>query len=640
MSWLDGMIEDNEARSQDQRLERTADKLAPGVFTGSLSTIGPNLLRGAIEGGRAIQSTALQLGSLAVESDLAIGSSYAPDDGQLADQQQFRETQARDIGEKTAKSVMDLRPDPTEVGLVGQILGEAAAVLPRTIAGAVAAGPVGAAVAAGAPAGFSSKQVGMAEGLDETTATQKGLIDAATMGIGAVLPAAKFVKPLLGDVSIAVGANVGLGMAGRGATAALLDSNGYHAQAAQYKVMDGTALATDAIMGLAFFGIGRAQFRRPTARQIDAALTERTNQHADVETAPGAPVDPRSAMAHQDAVRAVINQLQRGEPVVLPESIHSAQFLREGDPTPTMKPAPDVALVTARQDLEPTLRIELEQEAAGILPNVKDVKTELSSVARSLEGLDDTFRARAKEFQQQGQTRKQAESSARQAIEAERLDLSDRQASLNEALGGNRSAEQARADLNALDRGEVPQRFQDRITQRADTIAKGFDKNPLSAGVAEANTKLTMAQIARQEITRILDDIERADPTLQAKPLDIGPPRDATKSASDATQPGKNATQPAKTVTSAPENATSAPKDATRPAGESADVDPVVQVADEILARVEDMRISTGAMDADGNPITVSARELLASADADIVRAQQDAKGFAAAAACFLQRGL
>ncbi|MDW8840077.1 hypothetical protein ORA50_07505 [Pseudomonas carnis] len=640
MSWLDGMIEDNEARSQDQRLERTADKLAPGVFTGSLSTIGPNLLRGAIEGGRAIQSTALQLGSLAVESDLAIGSSYAPDDGQLADQQQFRETQARDIGEKTAKSVMDLRPDPTEVGLVGQILGEAAAVLPRTIAGAVAAGPVGAAVAAGAPAGFSSKQVGMAEGLDETTATQKGLIDAATMGIGAVLPAAKFVKPLLGDVSIAVGANVGLGMAGRGATAALLDSNGYHAQAAQYKVMDGTALATDAIMGLAFFGIGRAQFRRPTARQIDAALTERTNQHADVETAPGAPVDPRSAMAHQDAVRAVISQLQRGEPVVLPDSIHSAQFLREGYPAPTMKPAPDVALVAARQDLEPTLRIELEQEAAGILPNVKDVKTELSSVARSLEGLDDTFRARAKEFQQQGQTRKQAESSARQAIEAERLDLSDRQASLNEALGGNRSAEQARADLSALDRGEVPQRFQDRITQRADTIAKGFDKNPLSAGVAEANTKLTMAQIARQEITRILDDIERADPTLQAKPLDIGPPRDATKSASDATQPGKNATQPAKTVTSAPENATSAPKDATRPAGESADVDPVVQVADEILARVEDMRISTGAMDADGNPITVSARELLASADADIVRAQQDAKGFAAAAACFLQRGL
>lgn len=634
MSWLDGMVEDNEARSQDQRLGRTADKLAPGVFTGALSTIGPNLLRGAIEGGRTVQSTALQLGSLAIESDLAIGSSYAPDNGQVADQQQFRETQARDIGEATAKSVMGLRPDPSEVGMVGQILGEASAVLPRTVIGAIAAGPVGAAVAAGAPAGFSSKQVGMAEGLDESTATQKGLIDSATMGIGAVLPAAKFVKPLLGDVSIAVGANVGLGMAGRGATASLLESNGYHSQAAQYKVMDGTALATDAIMGLAFFGIGRANFRRPTARQVDAALTERTNQHADVETAPGAPIDPRSAMAHQDAVRTVIDQLQRGEPAVLPDSIHSAQFLREADSSPKMAPSKDVALATARQDLEPKLRVELEQEAAGILPNVKDVKAELSTVAQSLATLDDTFKARAKEFQQQGQGRKQAEQSARQAIEAERLDLSDRQASLNEALSGNRSAEQARADLNTLDRGEVPQRFQDRIAQRADTIVKGFDKKPLAAGVAEANTKLTMAQIARQEITRILDDIERADPTLQPKALDIPEPKAMPKA--DAAAP-KGESPPGGKPTMA-KNVT-VESDAAKPAGESGTADPVVQVADEILARVEDMRIATGAMDADGNPITVSARELLASADADIAKATQDAKGFAAAATCFLQRG-
>ncbi len=639
MSWLDGMIEDGEARSQDQRLDRTADKLAPGVFTGSLRTIGPNLLRGAIEGGRTIQSTALQLGSLAIESDLAIGSSYSPDDGQLADQQQFRETQARDIGENTAKSVMDLRPDPTEVGIVGQILGEAAAVLPRTVIGAVAAGPVGAAVAAGAPAGFSSKQVGVAEGLDESTATQKGLIDAATMGIGAVLPAAKFVKPLLGDVSIAVGANVGLGMAGRGATSALLESNGYHAQAAQYKVMDGTALATDAIMGLAFFGIGRTNFRRPTTAQVDAALTERTNQHADVDTAPGAPIDPRSAMAHQDAIRTAIDQLQRGEPVVLPDNIHSAQFLRTTEESSVVAPSRDSALATARQDLEPKLRIELEQEAAGILPNVKDVKAELTTVARSLDALDSSFKARAKEFQQQGQSRKRAEQSSRQAIEAERLDLSDRQASLNEALGGNRSAEQARADLNTLDRGDIPQRFQDRIGQRADSIVKGFDKNPLSAGVAEANTKLTMAQIARQEITRILDDIERAEPTLQPKALDIGTSKDVEKPEVAPVTGGKpDGKSASETVTTPDKPGPSVVSDAGKPGNEAAD--PVTQVADEILSRTDDMRIATGAMDEDGNPITVSAREMLANADAEIARAQQDSKGFAAAAACFLQRGL
>lgn len=638
MSWLDGMVEDNEAASQDQRLERTAEGLQPGAFTGALSTIGPGLLRGGLEAGAAVESGFSSLWQTGLDTAASM-LLPEPKFGGTANVTSAEESSQETLGQGTAAEVMRLRPDPVEVGMVGQILGEAAAVLPRAVVGTVLAGPAGTAIAAGAPAGYSGKQVGIAEGLDPETATKKGLIDAATVGIGAALPAARFVKPLLGDLGIAVGANVGLGMAGRGATAALLDSNGYHAQAEQYKVMDGTALITDAVLGAAFFGLGRASMRRPTTAQVDAALTERTTQHADIDTAPGAPINPRSAMVHQDAIRTAIDQISRGEPVVLPDSIHSAQFLREADFAPTMKPAPDVALATARQDLEPTLRIELEQEAAGILPNVKDVKAELSSVARSLEALDGSIKARAKEFQQQGQSRKQAEQSARQAIEAERLDLSDRQASLNESLGGNRSAEQDRADLNALDRGEVPQRLQDRISQRADTIVKGFDKKPLSAGVAEANTQLTMAQIARQEITRILDDIERAEPTLQAKPLDIGQPRAATKPATDATKPGKDATQTAKTVTSAPENATSTANDAARPAGDSADADPVVQVADEILARVDDVRISTGAMDEDGNVITVSAKELMASADADIARAQQDSKGFAAAAACFLQRG-
>src|SRR5690606_41297519 len=105
---------------------------------------------------------------------------------------------------------------------------------------------------------------------------------------------------------------------------------------------------------------------------------------------------------------------------------------------------------------------------------------------------------------------------------------------------------------------------------------------------------------ARPERARTLQDMERADPTLQAEPRGIGRPLDATKAASDATKPGKKATQQAKTVTSAPENATATPKDATQSAGESSAADPVVQVADEILSRIEDMRISTGAMDADG----------------------------------------
>lgn len=636
MSWLDGMVDEGEAISQDQRLGRTTERPQPGAFTGALDVIGPNLLRGGLEAGSAIESgfSSLWQSGLDVAADVLLPE---PKFGGKPDVTSAERSSQETLGQGTAQQVMELRPDPAEVGMVGQILGEAAAILPRTVAAAAMAGPVAGAVAAGGPAGYASKQVGMAEGLDESTATLKGVIDAATIGVGAVLPAARFVGPVLGDAAIAVGANVGLGMAGRGATAALLEGGGYTAQAAQYRAMDGTAIATDAILGAAFFGIGRMGMRRPTTEQVDAALAERTFQHADIDTAPGAPINPRSAVAHQDAIRTAIGQLQRGEPVVLPESIHSAQFLRTIEESSVVAPSRDMVLATARQDLGPTVRLELEQEAAGILPNVRDIKTELATVARTLEGLDDTFRARAREFQQQGQGRKRAEASARESIQAERLELSDRQATLTDSLAGNRSAELARADLAAMDRGETPQRLQDRIDQRADAIAKSFDKSPLAAGVADGNTKLTMAQIARQEITRILDDIERAEPTLQAKPLDIGQPRAATKPATDATQNGKIATEPAETSTSSAENATSTQKDASKPAAGSAD--PEVQVAEEILSRMDDMRLATGAFDEDGKPVTVSARELLAEVDAEIQAAQQDAKGFAAAATCFLQRG-
>lgn len=638
MSWLDGMVEENEALSQNERLGRTADKPAPSAFTGSLDVLGPSLLRGGLEAGAAVESgfsSLWQTGLDAAANVLLPEPKFGGKPNVTSAEESSQET----LGQGTAQAVMDLRPDPAEVGVVGQILGEAAAVLPRTVVGTVLAGPVGAGLAAGGPAGYASKQVGMAEGLDESTATLKGVIDAATVGVGAVLPAARFVKPLLGDAAIAVGANVGLGMAGRGATAELLDGGGYHAQAAQYRAMDGTAIATDAILGAAFFGIGRAGLRRPTTEQVDAALSERTYQHADIDTAPGAPINPRSAVAHQDAIRTAIGQLSRGEPVVLPESIHSAQFMRTAEESSVVAPTRDVALATAKQDLEPALRMQLEQEAAGILPNVKDVRAALSTLKQSIDGLDDTFRARAKEFQAQGQSRKRAEQSARQAIDAERLELSDRQSALNDSLTGNRTAEQARADLNTLARGELPDRFQGRVSQRADSIVQGFEKKPLAAGVAEANTRQTMAQVAQQEIRRILDDIERAEPTLQAKPLDIGRPVDAPTAGKNAQDPAKNASEPAKVATTGGKDASATPKDAAPSKGEQADADPVVQVADEILSRMDDMRLSTGALDADGNPITVSARELMAQADADIVRAQEESRGFAAAAACFLQRG-
>lgn len=633
MSWLDGAIEEGEARSQAQRLDFTTELPKPGAFTGAVDVLGPGLARGGLEASSVIESGFSSLWQTGLNA--AAGALLPePKFGGTPNVTSAEESSQETLGQGTAQAVMELRPDPAEVGVVGQILGEAAAILPRTVAGTIVAGPIGGAVAAGAPAGYSSKQVGMAEGLDESTATLKGVLDATTVGIGAIMPAARFVGPVLGDAAIAVGANVGLGAAGRGLTAQLLEGGGYTAQAAQYRAMDGTAMATDAILGAAFFGIGRAGMRRPTTQQVDAALTERTAQHFDVDTAPGAPINPRSAVAHQEALKAAIDQLQRGEPVVLPESIHAADFLRSVDDAPPIAPSRDQALASAREDLSPKLRVELEQEAAGILTNVKDIRAELGTVAKSLAAIDDTFRERAKAFQAEGQSRKRAEASARQAIEAERLDLTDRQAALNDHLVGNRTAELARADLAALDRGEMPKRFDGRLGLRADAITKGFEKTPLAAGVSVANKQVTMAQVARQEISRILDDLERAEPTLQAKTLDIGTSKDVAKP--EVAAP-KGESPPGGKPTSA-KNAL-VESEPGKPGSGATDADPTIQVADEVLSRMEDMRLATGALDEEGNPVTVSARELLAEADADIARAQEESKGFAAAAACFLQRG-
>lgn len=638
MSWLDGLVDEGEALSQTQRLDTTTEQLAPGFFTGSLDVIGPGLLRGGLEAGAAVEAgfSSLWTGALEGAAGLLLPE---PKFGGKVDVTSAERSSQETLGEGTAEMVQALRPDHASVGLAGQVIGEAAAILPRTAAAAVFGGPVAGAVAAGAPAGYSSKRVGMAEGLDESTATLKGVIDASVVGVGAVLPIARFVGPAVGDFAIAVGANVALGASGRGLTGKLLEGSGYTVQAEQYKAMDATAMTVDAVLGAAFFGIGRAAMRRPTTEQIQAALTENNAQHFDVGTAPGAATTPASAVAHQEALRTAIDQISRGEPVTLPESIHSAEFLRAGDELLPIAPSRAELLTSARMDVEPVIRAELEQQAAGIVPNVKDLKTELATLQRTVDNLDATFRERAKAFQEQGQPRKKAEASARREIAAEREQVTQRQAAINGSLNTNRSAEQARADLAAIERGELPKAFEERVSARADEITQGFQRKPLADGVVEGNRQ-SISQIARQEISRILDDLDRLEARPEPTALDIGRPVDATTPAKDGSQPAKSATQ-------ARENAPAAPKDAAarqteqQPAG-SADAanDPSVQVANEIMARVDDIQLPTGAIDADGKPVTVSARQLLAEADADIQRAQQDANGFAAAAACFLQRGV
>lgn len=64
-----------------------------------------------------------------------------------------------------------------------------------------------------------------------------------------------------------------------------------------------------------------------------------------------------------------------------------------------------------------------------------------------------------------------------------------------------------------------------------------------------------------------------------------------------------------------------------------------VAAVKEVLAE-QDIPVATGELDADGNPVVRSGREVMAEAEAGIRKAEEDGKGFEAAVNCFLTRGL
>ena len=71
-----------------------------------------------------------------------------------------------------------------------------------------------------------------------------------------------------------------------------------------------------------------------------------------------------------------------------------------------------------------------------------------------------------------------------------------------------------------------------------------------------------------------------------------------------------------------------------------AGIDPALPaLLDAVAAGERDLQVPTGAINEDGTPVTVSARELLAEADAEIAQAANDSKGFLAAALCALRFG-
>lgn len=647
MSFVGDLAFDDQRALEQDALENPATApIEPSFWDGGLDAVGSGVLRGGFEAAATVEAgfNNMLIGGMDAAADLLLPEPRNDGDPDVAaGERSLQAEQAR----ANAELIGQLRPSAQTTGLAGQILGELAAVVPRTAGGFAAGGPLGGALAAGAPAGYSGTVLAEADGVDPRTAVQKGLIDAATYGVGALLPAARIFRAAAPDVAATVGANVGLGMAARGGTAALLESRGYTQQAQQYRALDGTAMAIDALLGGAFWGLGRAMTRAASPETIDAALAGNNGLHAQHGTAPGAPVDPRSSAAHQSALDLAIEQMARGEPVSVGDVIDGATFIRAN----RVGPEPEVVRQQAQQEVFAQARAELEPVAAAGLPNVRDLRAELSGLQRSLgdlqrshEAVGDTYRDVAKAFQRDGLTRKQAERAARDSIAQQRQAIDEQRGAaqgrideIAQALEGNRAAERAGAELAAIDRGETPARLEPQVKQRAQEISNAFKRSTLASSVAPDHG-MELNRLAGKEIERLLR--EGGQP-LDEVPAQQTPAADAMRSAQEPSPAPIPRQETAAEASAAPPETPRPTEPA--PSGEPdplAGIDPALPgLVDSIISGERDLQIPTGAISEDGTPVTISARELLAEADAEIARAKNDSQGFMAAALCALRFG-
>lgn len=278
------------------------------------------------------------------------------------------------------QQVRALTPDRGTTGTAGQVLFSLAEIGGQAVAGSLVGGLPGAAATVGGLQGFSDYEKSSADGVDYGTAVEKALVTGGTSALGAVLPmslglrAGGIVAEGAGvalssaggragaiaaagaraapDMFYAAGTSVALGMAQRGLSAETLRRSGYDDMARQYDILDGHALATDAVLGVAFGGLGRflnsrgenVPTRTVTSDEVSAALTTSSHLNYEVTVSPGVPVSVLSRNAHYNAMNKAMADVLAGHPVDVGALMDGAQFLQS-------TPRVDMASLSVREAL-------------------------------------------------------------------------------------------------------------------------------------------------------------------------------------------------------------------------------------------------------------------------------------------------
>lgn len=283
-----------------------------------------------------------------------------------------------------------------------------------------------------------------------------------------------------------------------------------------------------------FAGLGTKEIRQvldfEAGKTVDTSsfspLQRRAAGLAEKETIPVAAVEQR-VIQDQPVIRG-------GQPLA---EVSDAPFARLYDVTP------ERAAATAGETLRETFRAELLAQAGQRAePRViAETKSQIAALERRVDALrgDAEFKRRAKDFQGQGMSRKEAESAARKSVADDLADASATRDRLTGAVEGNARAAQAEQQLAELDAGRTPEQFAGRVKEEADRILgasaiaraiTGTDEPPAAfvIGMAQPETReaamrTAIADFAAGRMPNV-EAVVRSDPTLignRTSPQDI-----------------------------------------------------------------------------------------------------------------------
>ncbi|MBD9985679.1 hypothetical protein [Citrobacter portucalensis] len=524
----------------------------------------------------------------------------------------INDTSAEYIGEQrklAEQQVKRLTPDAATTGTAGQVLNGLFDMGGQAVVGTLLAGPAGGAAAVTALQGFSEFEKLTAQGVDFRTAQEAGLVQGVTAGAGTLIPmslglraggalaesvGAQLVRTgesavrnvaatavrAAPDIAYAAGTNIAFGMAQRGLTAKTLRDGGYNEMAAQYDVFDRQSIAIDAVLGVAFGGVGRfLNARGETAStpefspaEVDAALAANASHHAEIDVAPGVPVNVLSRDAHIQALQKAMNDVSQGRAVDVASIAEPASFSDVPGRRNLIAQSIDEVLFRADEGAS-ALAVEtrtLEDQAAQVLSR-GDRQVYQSEIANSQRIIDNLT-------EQRNQI------------------LSEEPKGSGKELAQSRAEKQSR--LRDIDK---------RITEAQGRLE--FSRNALSPHEPGGEFFEARAELARRQQTE-------SDLNSQAmsfyKTAEVRTPDEAAPF-----EPGAVLRQAEQ-----------------RPTAEQAgDMD--LRIAEDSLVESPDMMITV--LDDEGNPQSRSAREVLDEASRENEQAIQDSSLFDVAVSCFLR---